>query len=61
MEKEECKECEKQWSCRYLTNNFMTKDKKCGYNKGNVEIIHRHLLRDREEMLKVTNNYGRDM
>lgn len=59
MEEEKCKECEKKWSCRYLTSNFMTKDKKCGYDYSSVEIIHRHLLQDREEMLKVTNNYGR--
>lgn len=59
MQEDKCKKCEKQWSCKYLTNCFMTKDKKCGYNKGNVDIIHRHLLQDRKEMLKVVKNYGR--
>lgn len=47
-----CEECKSYWTCRYLQNRFGTKDKKCGYDKDKVEIIHNLELKARIKMIK---------
>ena len=43
--------CKNYWSCSYLKMRFGTHDKKCGYDKEIVDILHDIELHAREEML----------
>lgn len=49
MEEEKCKQCDNIYSCRYLQHRFKTKNKKCGYDKRKVKIIHFDELEKRKE------------
>lgn len=60
MEQDKCKECEKKWSCKYLKYRFGVNECAIG-KKIFVDRIYERELKEREEMLKVTNNYGRNI
>lgn len=47
--------CTSYWSCIYLQHRFGTKDKKCGYDKSKVEIIHNSETKARRKMLRRTS------
>lgn len=54
------RDCKNYWSCKYLKHRFKTEE--CyPYKKVLVDSIYEEELKEREEMLKKFNNYGRDM
>lgn len=54
-----CDICQQLYSCRYLRERFSTDQ--CNFYQTRVDALHRIELEERKEMLKVTNNYGRDI